>query len=295
MKKILFALLCTCFIGFSAVAQEEETTPAVTTDNRPVRAAWESGILINHQTSLIAPAKTLEMLIQHRFGTVANGKDDVWGIMAPGANIRLGFNYSLFDNIMAGYGLNGQGGRLVHDFQAKYTPLVQTRSNSIPVFVTLYGNMAIDGRADEAFGLNYEFGNRLSYFSELIVGRKVNDQFSMQVSANFSHYNSTALNLDHDRIGVGMAAKYKFSPQSSLQIEWGLPLMIQEISEQYEVPSAKYHFSIGYEASTSTHAFQIFISNTIGMVPQEIYMNNQSLFDKNGIRFGFNITRLWSF
>lgn len=292
MKKLIYLIVLFLFSGHLALAQEEEQAEKKV--DKPVRSPWESGTLVNHQTSVTQYKNTLEMVISHRFGTIDNGFSDVFGIMAPGPNIRIGFNYSILDNVVVGFGTNSQ--KKYQDFQAKYTPFQQTRENTIPVSLTVYANVAIDGRAEETFGVNYEFPDRMSYFTEVIVGRKVNDWLSVQASANFTHYNAVDSLLDNDKIGLGLGGRIKFSPQSSLTLELGIPLKIEGISQHTSFTNhPKAHFSIGYEVSTSTHAFQIFLTNGLGILPQELYMHNLSKFDSESIRFGFNITRLWNF
>jgi hypothetical protein len=292
MKKILYLIVLVLFSGHFALAQEE--APVEKKVDKPVRSPWESGTLVNHQTSVTQYKNTLEMVISHRFGTIDNGISDVFGVMAPGANIRIGFNYSILDNLVVGYGTNSQ--KKYQDFQAKYTLFQQTRENTIPVSLTFYGNAAIDAREKAVFGVDFEFSDRMSYFSEVIVGRKVNDWLSVQASANFTHYNSVDSLLDNDKIGLGFGGRIKFSPQSSLTLELGVPLKIESISQHNKFTNhPKPHFSIGYEVSTSTHAFQIFLTNGLGILPQELYMHNLSKFDSESIRFGFNITRLWNF
>ncbi|MBS2099902.1 DUF5777 family beta-barrel protein [Carboxylicivirga linearis] len=292
MKNIIITLVLALLSSSMLFAQEEAETEKKV--DKPVRTPWESGTLINHQTSVTQYKNTLEMLISHRFGPMENGISDVFGIMAPGANIRIGFNYTILDNVSVGFGTNSQ--KKYQDFQLKYTPLEQTRENTIPVSVTLFGNAAINAQDETVFGNSYEFSDRMSYFSELIVGRKFNDWLSMQASVNFSHFNAVDSLMDHDKIGIGFGGRIKFSPQSSLTFEGGIPLQIESISEQTDFYyNHKMHFSIGYEVSTSTHAFQIFVSNGIGIVPQELYMFNDAEWDAKSIRFGFNITRLWNF
>lgn len=292
MKKILYLIVLVLFSGHFALAQEE--TPTEKKVDKPVRTPWESGTLVNHQTSITQYKNTLEMVISHRFGAIDNGISDVFGIMAPGANIRIGLNYSILENVAVGFGTNSQ--KQYQDFQAKYTPFEQTRENTIPVSLTIYGNAAIDGREKATFGVDYEFSDRLSYFSEVIVGRKVNDWLSVQASVNFTHYNSVDSLLDNDKVGLGFGGRIKFSPQSSLTLELGVPLKIESISQHTSFTNhPKPHFSIGYEVSTSTHAFQIFLTNGLGILPQELYMYNLNEFDSKSIRFGFNITRLWNF
>lgn len=290
MKKYIIGFLL-MFCGTTLLlAQEESSVPE---KDLPVRAPFESGILIDQQTSQIPTAKTLEMLIQHRFGTVDQGIKDVYGIYSS-ANIRLGLNYSLLNNLMIGYGLTRTN--MYSDFQVKYNLLQQTRKNTIPVSVTLYGNMAINGSKEQSFGTEYKFTNRLLYFGQVIVGRKFNDVLSLQVHGSFTHYNSVDSLSNHDVIGVGFNGRIKFSPQSSFIFQVDAPLKIQAISEQKDFDVAEPNVGIGYEVSTSTHAFQIFISNTNGILNQHSYMYNKS--DWKNIenwRFGFVMTRLWGF
>lgn len=287
---ILFAILIGYSFGFS---QDQE--PAVEKD-KPVRSPYESGILIDNQTSVIPTKGTLEMLIQHRFGKMNNGIKDVWGIYSPGANIRMGFNYSILDNLMVGYGLTKKN--MYSDFAVKWNILEQTRKNTIPVAVTLYGNMAIDGRPDDTFGDNYKFSSRFSYFSQLIIGRKFTSWLSVQATASFTHYNMVADHLDHDKVGVGINGRIKFSPQSAFIFQYDAPLKIKSISEQLEfVDHPLPNLAFGYEVSTSTHAFQIYVTTADGILPQDIYMYNLNDYrdGTSGLMFGFTITRLWSF
>ena len=227
------------------------------------------------------------MLIQHRFGSMENGLSDFFGIYAPGANLRLGFNYSLLDNLMLGYGLTKKN--MYSDFQAKYALLQQTRSGRIPVALTLYGNMAIDGRSEEVFGMNYKFTNRFSYFGQVIVARKFTDWLSIQTQGSFTHYNSVEEQTDHDKIGVGVSGRIRFAAQSSFVFQYDYPFSVGGKSE------SEPNLGFGYEASTSTHIFQIFVSNAQGILPQDNYMYNQNDFMEGELMFGFTITRLWGF
>lgn len=283
-------------------AQEEgEATEAEPQKERPARPAFESGLLFDNATSTIQASKTLEMIIQHRFGSMDQGITDLYGIWAP-SNIRLGLNYSILDNLMIGAGTTKFN--KMQDIQIKYNPLRQTRSNKIPVTVTLYEVVGINGTAEENFGTEYKFSNRFSYFTQVIVSRRFNDNFSAQVGGSFTHYNSLDSTMDHDRIAVSAAARYKFSPQSSIIVSADFPLQIQGISEHNQEYNdlqkdndalVKPNICIGYEVSTSTHAFHIYLGSAQNILPQENMMFNKNDFFDGGILIGLNITRLWSF
>lgn len=287
-------------------AQEEEAPKPKKKKDRPVREMFSSGILIDEQTSVIPEQKTLELVIQHRFGLIKNnGMKDLWGIYAPSANTRMGLNYSIRNNLMIGYGITRKN--MYSDFQIKYNILQQTRRNTIPVTVTLYGNMAIDGRNKDVFTTStadstYKFGDRMSYFAQVLVSRKFNDWLSLGVNGSFTHYNSVPADtvsikgMNHDVIGIGFLGRIKFSPQSSIVFHYSLPLDIKSINEHTVVTNKpKSNFGIGYRVATATHSFEIFITASNGILPQDNYLWNNSDWTDGEFRFGFNITRLWGF
>jgi len=292
MKKYIIGIFILLF-GFT-VAMSQEEAPVKKID-KPVRDPFANGMNIDNQTCVIPVKNTLEMLIQHRFGQMGNGSSDLWGIYGAGTNIRTGLNYSILDNLMVGIGVTKKN--MYTDFQVKYNIIQQTRQNTIPVCVTVYGSWAIDGRNDNAFGVDYKFTNRFSYFGQLIVGRKFCDWFSLQATGSFTHYNSVDSTMNHDVIGVGFNGRVKFSPQSSFIFQYDIPLKIQSISEQSDFDVAKPNFGVGYEVATSTHAFHIFISTGDGILAQDNYMYNTNTV-ANGwkdLMIGFTITRTWNF
>jgi hypothetical protein len=302
MKKILYifrnCLVLSALISASipGYAQEEVTDEKPVA--RPERPAFESGLLFDQATTTLQPSKTLEMIIQHRFGTMDNGITDLYGIWAP-SNIRLGLNYSILDNLMVGVGATKFN--KMQDIQIKYNVLQQTRSNSIPVTVSLHEVIGIDGSAESKFGKNYAFSNRFSYYTQIIVSHRFNNMFSLQVAPSFTHYNSMDSIYDHDRFAISFAGRVKFSPQSSLLVSGDFPLHLQGISEHTEKVNdandilAKPNICIGLEVSTSTHAFHVYIGSSQGILPQENIMFNKNNFFDGNIILGLNITRLWNF
>ncbi len=312
MKKTLLIVILSLFVCVNIWAQDE----AVEKD-QPIGAAFENGTLIDAQTSYIPSVKSLEFVIQHKFGPIDNGDAafDLFGLYAAGANVRLGLNYVPAKNLQLGIGVTKLN--LYTDLNAKWTILEQTEKNTVPVFVTVLGNVAIDGRPKDDFGgLNnyenpldtFEFrgSDRYSYFAQLLVGRKFSDALSLQAGVSFSHANLVAQYHDHDRVGLHFNGRLKFSPQSSFIFSYDAPLKIDDISEQHSGWNANnapgwdgpYHpkasLKFGIEVSTYTHAFQMYVGNANGILPQYDMMNNMN--DPfEGLAIGFTITRLWMF
>jgi hypothetical protein len=287
---LILALLMIQVAGF---AQEDSLGP----DNRPAKPAFESGYLIDQQTAVIPVKNTLEFVIHHRFGPMNNGKSDLYGIYAP-SNIRLGLNFSFTDDLEVGIGTTKN--QKYQDILIKYNILKQTRSMSMPVSVTFFENFAINANDKSVFGTEYKFSHRFSYFSQLIITHRFNNMFSLQVSPSFTHYNSTDTLYDHDKIGLSFGGRVKITPQTSIIAAVDMPMWVKGIRE-YEKPEnlAKSNLCLGLEISTSTHAFQIFITTAQGILPQENMMWNHLLGSKklstSNVLLGFNITRLWNF
>jgi len=299
LRTFSLILLSLLLIKTTAFAQADSTEAVVEekpTDS-PVRAAFESGLLFDAATTTLQPSKTLEMIIQHRFGVIENGIHDFYGIWAP-SNIRLGMNYSILDNLSVGIGATKYN--KMEDVQLKYRLFEQTRSNSMPVTVMLYGVVGIDGSADTKWQESYKFSNRMSYFSQIIVSRRFNDHLSLQFAPGFTHYNSVDSLYDHDKISLSFAGRYKFTPQGSFIFSGDFPLQIQGISEHSkafndEADHPKANICVGFEVSTSTHAFHIYLASAQGILPQEDIMWNKNDFFKGEFLIGLNVTRLWNF
>lgn len=307
MKNFSILLIITWFFAMPTFAQDEEAKPAkenknksllgywVANESAPERAIYENGILIDNRTNIMPSAKSLEMMIQHRFGSMDNGIEDLWGVYGPGANSRMGLNYTITDWLQLGYGITKQN--MVSDIGLKINLIQQSRDKKVPVTVTYYHNFAIEGNADDSYGLNYKFSNRFSFFNEVLVTRKFCNWFTMSVGGSFTHFNIADSLYEHDKIALHFLGRFKLSQQSSIIVNYDWPLNIEGIKEwpgEIKNPPMQ-NFGIGWEIATMTHAFQIFVGTSTFMVPQYNVMYNQSDWMKGDLYVGFNIMRLWNF
>ncbi|MEK6781058.1 MAG: DUF5777 family beta-barrel protein [Bacteroidota bacterium] len=282
----LLLILAVILSGTPVFGQEEETEEKKeSASKKPAKPAFESPELMDEQSVIVPAAKTLEFDIQHRFGLVNNGIKDLYGIYAPGANIRLAFSYTPIENLSLGFGYAKYKQYL--DFNAKYSILKQRKDWSIPVSVTYFGDWAIDNRED----IYEEAVHRFSFYNSLIIATRVSDKISIQVTPGISHYNAMDSLYSHDMIAIGISGRYKFSNQSSIVIGY-----TQQLTD-HDDPSfdLKPGFTFGWEIATSGHAFQIFATTFQGIIPQENITFNQNDFTKGEFLIGFNITRLWNF
>jgi hypothetical protein len=302
MKKSILFILLTGFVFSGSFAQEAES---VATPSTPV-SAFESPYMVDDQTTVVGDKKTLGFAIQHKFATMENGSSDLWGIYGAATNIRLGLDYVPFKNLQIGAGISKT--HMFTDLNAKYLILQQTSDNKVPVSLAIYGVVGMDGRGASSFETGnvvdtkgetmpteIQFSDKVSYFSQLMVSRKFAEWLSIQGGASFTHFNMVAWDENHDLFGLHALGRIKISPQSSLTFNYNAPLKIEAISEQSEMPDYKPTMAIGWQISTFTHTFQLYVSNSAFMNPQENMMYTTSEFNKDGIAIGFTITRLWAF
>jgi len=280
MKNLKLILAILLVLPMIALAQDSKKKTVK--KDKPQRAAFENTWLIDNPTSIVYNKGTLQFDMQHRFGTL-NGTNDMLGFWAP-ANIRLALYYGFTNRLTLGVGTT-KDNRLV-DFNARYALLRQMRSDKIPVNVTYYGNVAIDTRLAENFTNNRE---RYSFYSQIIISRRFNRIYSLQIAPSFSHYNIVDENMKNDQFSISFGGRAKISPQTSIIAEYSQPITQHKYNQPYA------GFGLGFEFSTGSHAFQVFAGNYKGIIPQKNYMYNQNQVGNSDILIGFNITRLWNF
>lgn len=284
-------LLFLCFgIGHLRAQDDAEAAPAAV--NKPVKNTFESVLVIDNQTVMVPIKGTFEMDIQHRFGTVKNGYKDLWGIYAP-SNIRLGFNYAPISKMYLGFGLTKE--HMQWDFNLKYAILQQMKDGGMPVSLTYFGNMVINGRDKKFFARKTD---RLSYFHQLILARKLTEKLSIQAAPTLSYFNNVEGYIDeagdirgkmqNAHFSVSFAGRYKLTERLALIAGVDQPVTRHPTNNPYP------NVSFGIEMNTSAHAFQIFAGNYASIIPQRNNMFNQNDYQNGQFLIGFNITRLWN-
>ncbi len=161
-------IICLMVMSNSSFAQDSaavEVTPAPV-KLKPVKNTFESIWILNNQSIFVPQKKSLEVDIQHRFGTVNNGYSDFWGFFAP-SNIRLGVNYTPISKLNLGVGITKSN--MLLDGNLKYSLITQT-PHKYPVSVSYYANMAYDTRKDPDGGIFKYNTQRFSFFHRIVGG-----------------------------------------------------------------------------------------------------------------------------
>lgn len=286
----VFGLLLIQSFAFAQDTNQTEESMPVVKKQKPVKNTFESAWIIDNQTVMVPIKGTFEIDIIHRFGTLKNSYDDFWGLFAP-SNIRLGFSYVPINNLMIGFSITKAN--MTWEGYGKYAIIKQTKGK-YPVSVTYFGDVAVDSREKDNF---VHYSDRMMFFNQLIIARKLTNKFSVQVSPSHTHVNIVngyfyepgkyrgVMNNDH--IAIAVSARY--------QITFGIGLIAN-----YDQPITKHrsgnpspNVSFGLELTTSGHAFQFFIGNYASITPQRNnYFNHNNPGNISQYLIGFNITRL---
>lgn len=291
MKKLFIFLTFALFLS-PVFAQEETATEAKSSE--PVRFTFGTTTLIDNQTVASPYKGGLELQIHHRFSLIEN-IHNLYGIYGA-ANTRLGLNYGITDRLMIGAGTEKD--YKVQDLQWKYLILQQTEDNSMPVSLSYFGNIALDLRKEEEFGPaeSYKDIHRLSYFTQLILARKLNEKISVQVAPSFAYFNSVPIYSDSTgyknvNFGISVGARANLFGAHSLMLEYDQLLTKQDLPEGQDLPeSPKPNLALGWEVNTATHTFQVFAANYRQITYQRNLVFNENDFADGEFLFGFNIT-----
>jgi hypothetical protein len=284
MKKAFLLLLLSVFM-IPVFSQEE--TPAEKS-SKPVRFTFGTSMLIDNQTVATPYKGGLELEIRHRFSLIEN-YHNLYGIYGA-ANTRIGLNYGVTDKLMVSAGTTKD--YQLQDLNVKYLILQQTEDNSMPVSLSYFGNVVADLRSEDAFGPedSYKAIHRLSYFNQIIVARKIDERFSVEVAPAISYFNSVPALSDSTgyknfNLSVSAGARANLFGNHSLILEYDQLLTKQDLPEQ-----PKPNLALGWEIGTATHTFQVFVANYSGMINQYNLLYNTNDFTKGDYLFGFNIT-----
>lgn len=248
--------------------------------DKPQRAAFQSAWLIDNVTGVLNPKKTLQFDIQHRFGVIKSGNNDLIGFWGP-SNIRLALAYSISDRITIGFGTTKD--YRLQDFNIKLGLIRQTRSGKVPVSIAFYGNTAIDAREASFFP---KASDRFSYFGQLLIMRRFNQAISIQVAPSFAHYNLVDPSVSNNVFALAVGGKANISDKTAIIIDYNQP---------FGDFSSNPGLALGIEMSTGSHAFQVFVGNYNRILPQANYFLNENKLSEKQFLIGFNINRLWNF
>ena len=290
MKKTLqFLVLILCLSAtktimaqddlLSILGPEEETT-------QYANASFKTNKIINlHSIENTAPG-VLDFKIAHRFGFINGGAYEFFGL--DQASMKLIFDYGITKNLQVGFGRTNF--EKVYDGYLKYRLLHQSKGKrNMPISLSYVAGIAVKTEKFTNENRTNYFTSRLYYYHQLLIARKVSDNFTLQLTPSLLHRNlveSTA--VENDVYSIAIAGRQKLTKRMAINVEY-----IYNLNGQID-PKYFNSLSVGFDIETGGHVFQLHFTNSTSMVEKGFIAENTGDWTKGDIHFGFNLSRVFT-
>lgn len=272
----------------SAMAQDNSLlsmlndSMSVAKKHEPVTGTFKATQLINVPTVESPGKKSLQFLIQHRFGKLNGGAYELFGL--DNAEIRFGLDYGISDRLSVGIGRSSLD--KAFDGSLKYKLIRQQEGGGSPVSVSLFGlvdNYTLKDPTKPYLNASY----RTSYTTQVLIARKFSPALSLEFVPSYIHYNLVPTPEDkNDLFAMTLGGRMKITKRMSIDAEYNYLLSNQVVSTK--VYNA---LSLGLDIETGGHVFQLVFSNAQGMTGPYYLAKTPGQWGKGDIFFGFNISR----
>lgn len=251
-------------------------------------ATFKSTRIMNGHSVEKMPAGQLDFRISHRFGEINSGFYEFFGL--DQSSIHFGLEYGILDWLMVGIG-RGTYEKTCDGF-VKFTILRQSSGARVmPVSVSILSSVAATSvKWSDTSRTNY-FTSRLSYVNQILIARKINQSFSVQITPSFVHRNLVATEFDpNDLWSIGTGGRMKLTKRISLNAEYYY-LINPKTNMSREIHNP---MSVGFDIETGGHVFQLIFTNSLAMIEKDFIGETTGNWLKGDIHFGFNISRVFT-
>lgn len=292
-----WTLLILLMFLFQAVNAQQDSTDLIkimetkASENEKNEIHYTTGTfkttrLINGHTVENLGKGILDVKISHRFGKINQGSYELFGL--DNATMRLGLDYGITRILMAGIGRS--------TFEKTFDGFIKvkimsqsTGGKNMPVTLSYIPTIAIKTIKYSNDSTQNNLKSRLFFTHQLLLGRKFNNNLSLQIMPTYTHQNHVINSSDpHDLFAIGTGGRYKLSKRVSLNIEYYFQL------PTYRLPGTTNSLSAGFDIETGGHVFQLFFTNSQGMSERTFISETSGRWDKWDIFFGFNISRVFT-
>jgi hypothetical protein len=290
MKRIYLALLLS-FVSITIFAQDDLMN--LLDQNAPkeinyTTATFKSTRIMNGHSIERMPAGQLDVRISHRFGTLNSGAYNFFGL--DQSNIHLSLEYGILNWLMVGVGRGSY--EKTFDGFAKFTILRQsTGAVSMPVSMSVVTSAALKTLKDSDPARTNFFTSRMAYTAQVLIARKFSQGLSLQLTPSYVHKNLVATELDpNDIYALGAGGRIKLTKRISFNGEYYYVVNPKTyMSQKIYNP-----LSLGFDLETGGHVFQLFFTNSLGMIEKAFISETTGQWKNGGVHFGFNISRVFT-
>ena len=249
-------------------------------------ATFKTTRIINMHSVENAAAGVMDFRISHRFGFINTGAYDLFGL--DQALMRIGLEYGVTSRLMVGFGRSNVN--KAYDSFLKYKILRQgSGKRNIPVSVSYFASAVCNTVKWADPNRDNYFSSRMQYTHQLLIGRKFNNDLSLQLTPTLVHKNLVPTLQDkNDILAMGFGGRYKLTQRFSVNGEYMYVLPNQITSTFYN------SLSLGVDIETGGHVFQLHLTNSTSMLEPGFITESVGQWKKGGIHFGFNVSRVFT-
>ena len=285
MKK--FIPICLFVLSsLSSEAQEidlfkikDEKTKDITT------ATFKASRVVNGQSIENVGNGVLDLKILHRFGNISTGAYELFGL--DQASMRMGLDYGVNKRLMVGIGRSTFEKQYDAFFKFKLIQQ-QTGLKEIPVSVSMVSTIIYKSLKTNPLAEYISYSSdKYSYAHQLLIARKFNDYFSLQLSPTLIHYNIVATsNMPNDFKSLGISFRQRITKRVNFTTEYFY--RIDKLDGYYDP------LTLGVDIETGGHVFQLHVTNSTGMTERTFINETTGSWGNGALRFGFNLTRAFT-
>lgn len=293
MKTFLLILTFSLLSVSSLLAQDElfdlleENAPD---ESGIVEATFKATRIVTGHSIENLGEGTLDVRIHHRFGALNSGAYELFGL--DDAQTRLALEYGISDRLMIGVGRSSF--QKTYDSFIKYRLFDQTTGGekSFPVAIGLLGGVTVVSENFKATDSIQTFEARLSYTTQVLIAKKINEKLSVQLTPTYIHRNVVPYETDpNDVVSLGFGTRYKVSKRTSFNLEY-YPTYPWNMT--YQGRETFQSLSMGVDIETGGHVFQLHVTNSRGMTEKSYIPETTGNWLDGDIHFGFNVSRVFS-
>ena len=280
-KLILIFIFCYCYVGFS---QNDLLSLIDNNTTEYSNYIFKGTKVVNSESVEMPNNGVLQFMIQHRFGTLNSGFYNFYGL--DNSQVRMSLAYGINDRLSIGIGRSSSLKAI--DSNLKYQLFRQSKGNkTFPLTICLNSSIVFkqyfkSTSENSIFLLSDQF----SYSHQLLIARKINRKFSIQLSPTLVHYNLLSIDqFNNDLYSIGYGLRYKLSNRISVNLE-----SFSQFNSQNKINP----ISIGFDVETGGHVFQFHLSNSAFMINRAFIHETYDLWSEGSIYFGFNISRVFT-
>nr|HMP31939.1 DUF5777 family beta-barrel protein [Saprospiraceae bacterium] len=252
--------------------------------------------VINSQSTEMLKTGKLDFRVGHTFGDIAGeggGWTTLYGLESA-ADILIGFDYGLHDNIMVGVNRTKGSGPLRQNLNGHLKlKLLTQKVNGLPISVAAFinGTYTTMQKGVIPGSLTYfeKTLHRFMYHSDVIISSKLSKGFSIQAIGGYTYRNLVDIDDINGLLSAGLAARIQVTKSIGLILD--SRVIFSDLRKELK------HFPLGAGLEWETgggHVFQINVTNARGLAETDYIPYTNDDWSLGQFRIGFTIARQFS-